>query len=85
MKPLRVYWVSNAVRSGGEWVPTLGAARRLACTLYADAATKAPGRIDRYTIPDCRRLTRAIAVALLRGDGFASGVESVNPQPWRKS
>lgn len=73
-KTLDIYWVGTP-GGDGEWVPTKGAALRLARGLYAHPATKAPGIIDRYTLPDGRKLTRAIACALLSGHGFASEVE----------
>lgn len=81
---VRVYWVSNAARSGGEWVATVGAARRLAHRLYADAATKAPGSIECYVI----EVTRLVLVSLLRGDrAFLKHVGAVDPRPswWRTS
>ena len=86
MKPVRVYCVSNAARSGGEWVATLAVARRLANGLYADAATKTPGNIACYLVGTDMRLTRNVAVSLLRGDGaFLKYVGSVDPKPtwWR--
>lgn len=87
-KPVRVYLVYNAARSTGEWVSTLGAARRLANRLYANAATKSPGQIECYLIEVNVRLTRAVAVSLLRGDrAFLRHVGAVDPRPswWRTS
>lgn len=86
MKPVRVYCVSNAARGASEWVPTLAVARRLANGLYADAATKAPGSIACYLVGTDMRLTRSVAVSLLRGDGtFLKYVGEVDPKPtwWR--
>lgn len=88
MKLVRVFWVCNAARSGGEWVATVGAARRLANRLYADAATKLPGTIDCYQVATGTRISRGIVVSLLRGDGaLLKFVGSVNAKPnwWRKS
>lgn len=73
-KTMRVYWVGNAA-GDGEWAPTRGTAWRLACRLYADPATKAPGIVDCYHLPDARALTRRIACALLSGTNFAYKVE----------
>jgi hypothetical protein len=85
VKHVAVFRVTST-RGEQQWVHSLTLARRLACGFYADAATKAPAVIERVTLRwPKHHLTRAIAVALLRGEHFASSVELVDPKPnWRK-